>query len=127
MQNIQWIARLLTHTASVALVLAFLYWLIGRMSPGAKTFWLGVFSDDGVPSFSRVATGILVIACVVWDSYLCFVNHSLPDFSGQALLIGTPYGLNVSAKAVSKLRNPDGSSSTTVTSTTVQQSESSKT
>ncbi|HLZ08810.1 MAG TPA: hypothetical protein VKT80_09505 [Chloroflexota bacterium] len=120
MQNIQWIARLLTHSASVALILAFLYWLISKMSPGAKAFWLGVFSDEGTPSFSRVATGILVVACVVWDSYLCFVNHALPDFSGQALLIGTPYGLNVSAKAVSKLRNPDGSSSTTVTSTTVQ-------
>lgn len=118
---IAWVTRASVHTAWISLVLAFVYWLISKMSPGAKAFWTGVFSDEGVPSFSRVATGILVIACVVWDSYIYFVNHAPPDFAGQALLIGTPYGLNVGTKAISKIRNPDGSSSTTVTSTTVQQ------
>jgi hypothetical protein len=73
-------------------------------------FWIGVFSDDGAPSFSRVASGFIMLACVAWDSILIFHNlhsptgvYALPDFSGQCLLIAVPYGLNVTGKAIGKI------------------------
>jgi hypothetical protein len=99
-----WISRILVHAATIAVLMWLFYLLVARMSDRAKLFWVGVFSDEGTPSFSRIATGLIVLACIVWDTYLVFTNHALPDFSGQALLIGTPYGLNVAGKTVTKMR-----------------------
>lgn len=98
-----WLIKVLVRSATVTAIVAALYFLVSKMSPAAKKFWIEVFSDDGMASFSRVATGVLILACVVWDSFLVFHNAALPDFSGQALLIGTPYGLNVGGKAIAKV------------------------
>lgn len=98
-----WLIKVLVRSITITFIVALLYFLVSKMSPGAKAFWIGVFSDDGTPSFSRVATGLLILACIVWDSFLVFHNGTLPDFSGQALLIGTPYGLNVGGKAIAKV------------------------
>lgn len=111
-----WLVKFLVRTGTIALVGVGLYWLASKMSPGAKAFWLGVFSDGGDPSFSRVASILILIACLAWDSlYVYATMHDkahgiqLPDWeqlSGQALLIGVPYGLNVGGKAVAMLRSP---------------------
>jgi hypothetical protein len=66
-----------------------------------KPFWRGVFSEpDGAPSFSRVATAVIVAFAVGWVTALVRMNHQLPDFGGLALLIGTLYGVNKVAGAV---------------------------
>jgi hypothetical protein len=63
-------------------------------------FWRGVFSEpDGTPSFSRVATGLLVSFACGWVTAIVWKNHALPDFAGLALFIGTLYGSNKLATA----------------------------
>jgi hypothetical protein len=57
-------------------------------------FWKGVFSDNGSPSFSRVATGLIVAFSCGWVTHIVWTSHALPDFAGLALFIGTLYGLN---------------------------------
>ena len=70
----------------------------------AKTegpFWRGVFSEaDGTPSFSRVATAVIVAFAVGWVTALVRTNHQLPDFGGLVLLIGALYGVNRAAWAM---------------------------
>jgi len=64
-------------------------------------FWRGVFSEaDGTPSFSRVATAVIVAFSMGWVTALVRVNHQLPDFGGLVLLIGALYGVNKVAGAV---------------------------
>jgi hypothetical protein len=58
-------------------------------------FWKGVFSDNGNPSFSRVATGIALVAVICWITHIVRHLHAMPDFSGPSLFVGTLYGLNV--------------------------------
>lgn len=68
-------------------------------------FWRGVFSEsDGTPSFSRVATAVIVGFAMGWITALVRVNHQLPDFGGLVLLIGTLYGVNKVSAAVA-MRN----------------------
>jgi hypothetical protein len=45
-----------------------------------KDFVLGVFSDGGAPSFSRVATGVVVGFACGWVTAIVRVTHVLPDF-----------------------------------------------
>ena len=60
-----------------------------------KEFWIGVFSEPGGgPSFSRVATGVLVAFAAGWVTSVVLHNHALPDFGGLAIFIGTLYGVN---------------------------------
>lgn len=64
-------------------------------------FWRGVFSEaDGTPSFSRVATAVIVGFAMGWVTALVRVNHQLPDFGGLVLLIGSLYGVNKFSTAV---------------------------
>ena len=72
---------------------------------GFKGFWRGVFSEpDGTPSFSRMASGLIVAFACGWVSHLVWHNHALPDFAGLALFIGTLYGTN---KLAGALKKPD--------------------
>ena len=58
-------------------------------------FWRSVFSEsDGTPSFSRVATAVIVGFSMGWVTALVRTNHQLPDFGGLVLLIGALYGVN---------------------------------
>jgi ABC-type uncharacterized transport system permease subunit len=60
-----------------------------------SNFWRGVFSEpDGTPSFSRVATAMIVGFAMGWVTALVRMNHQLPDFGGLVLLIGALYGVN---------------------------------
>jgi hypothetical protein len=66
-------------------------------------FWKGVFSEaDGTPSFTRVASGMLLAFACGWVSCLVYRNNALPDLGGLALLIGTPYGLNKLSQAAAQ-------------------------
>ena len=67
-----------------------------------STFWRSVFSEpDGTPSFSRVATAVIVAFAMGWVTTLVRLNHQLPDFGGLVLLIGALYGVNKVSAAVS--------------------------
>lgn len=57
-------------------------------------FWKGVFSDNGSPSFSRVATGFALCFACGWVTAIVMKNHALPDFMGLVAFIGVLYGLN---------------------------------
>ena len=60
-----------------------------------SNFWRSVFSEsDGTPSFSRVATAVIVGFSMGWVTALVRLNHQLPDFGGLVLLIGALYGVN---------------------------------
>lgn len=73
----------------------------------AKEFWQKALSEaDGVPSFSRVTTGVLVICAAGWVTHLVLHNHALPDFGGLSLFLGTLYGLNKVATAMDSLNGP---------------------
>lgn len=64
-------------------------------SKAASPFWRGVFSEsDGTPSFSRIATAVVVAFSVGWVTELVGRLHSLPDFAGLSCFIGTLYGVN---------------------------------
>lgn len=66
-----------------------------------KPFWRRVFSEpDGTPSFSRVATGLIVAFSLGWVTSLVRMNHALPDFGGLVLFIGALYGVNKIGAAV---------------------------
>lgn len=58
-------------------------------------FWRGVFSDNGQPSFSRIFTGILVAASIVWVSMIVWRDHKLPDFGGLIAFVPVLYFINV--------------------------------
>jgi hypothetical protein len=68
-------------------------------------FWRGVFSEsDGTPSFSRIATAVVVAFSVGWVTELVGRMHSLPDFAGLSCFIGTLYGVNKISTAFSRDR-----------------------
>lgn len=69
-------------------------------------FWRGVFSDGNQPSFSRVATGLIVAFSCGWVSHIVWHNHSLPDFAGLALFVGTLYGLNRASTLMENKQQP---------------------
>lgn len=116
---------LILRAAIVGVFIAVLYWMAEHMSPGAASFWKGVLSDSGNPSWSRVASSLLLIACVTWDTVFLFRTSMLPDggtLSAQALFISSPYLINTGGKAATMLATrqpappapPNGGDTTTV-------------
>jgi hypothetical protein len=74
-------------------------------APTAARFWRGVFSEaDGSPSFSRIATAVVVAFAVGWTSELVRLNHALPDFGGMTCFVGTLYGVNKLSAALGRDR-----------------------
>lgn len=73
-------------------------------------WWSAVFSEgpDGHPSFSRVATAVLVSFSMGWVTHIVWETHALPDFAGLALLIGTLYGLNQAKEVANKVMDQRG-------------------
>jgi hypothetical protein len=60
-----------------------------------KQFWYYVFSEpNGNPSFSRVATAIVLCFALTWVSVIIKWSHELPDFAGLVGFIGVLYGIN---------------------------------
>jgi len=97
-----WLAKTLIKVSVGGGLLVVFYWLVGKMSESAKTFWVGVFSDGGVPSFSRVATGLIVVVALGWITYIVYQTRVIPDVGGVVLLASTLYGVNVAGSAAAK-------------------------
>lgn len=65
-------------------------------------FWREAFSeDDGVASWSRIGSGVALLAVIVWVTHIVMKTHALPDFSGATFFISALYGTN-KASEVSK-------------------------
>jgi hypothetical protein len=61
-------------------------------------FWKKVFCEqDGTPSFSRVATGLLVAFACGWVTHVVAHSHQIPDSSlllGLGAFMSVLYGAN---------------------------------
>jgi hypothetical protein len=55
---------------------------------------LAFCEQDGMPSFARVCTALMVICALFWVTYLVIHNKALPDLGGAALFITVLYGTN---------------------------------
>jgi hypothetical protein len=61
-----------------------------------------VFSEEGQGSFSRVASGLHVVAGLAWVSHFVWHTHVLPDaatMAGLSAFVVAPYGANKFANA----------------------------
>lgn len=74
-------------------------------------FIRGVFSDNGAPSFSRVAAGFVVLMAGIWGTVIVLRTGTMPELGGLALFVGVLYGTNVGANAI-KGRNGNGNGGT---------------
>lgn len=93
---------LLIRAAMIAVFVWLAYEMASHMSADAANFWKGVLSDSGVPSWSRVASSLLLIACITWDTIFLFRTGTLPDsgsLTAQALFMSSPYVINTTGKA----------------------------
>lgn len=58
-------------------------------------FLKGVFSEpDGTPSFSRIASGIIIACAIAWVTFIVLTKFVIPELSGLATLVGALYGAN---------------------------------
>ncbi len=72
-----------------------------------KPFWVWVFCEqDGTPSFSRVATGIIVAFALGWVTRIVCKSNILPDFAGLSLFVTVLYGANVARAWATKDQAP---------------------
>ena len=108
---------ILARAAIAALFLWLAYRMGEHMSEASAKFWKGVLSDNSTPSWSRVASSLLLLACIYWDTLYELRAGKLPDagiYAAQALFIVSPYGINVSGKAAAMLAGrPPGLASPT--------------
>ena len=100
-----WLVYFLAKAGIAAFLLAGLYFVLGHIPERGKKFIEGVFSDGGNPSFSRVATAVLLTACLWWDTYFLYKMKALPDFGGQIAFVTLIYGVNVAGSTVAKFSN----------------------
>jgi len=67
---------------------------------------------DGSGSYSRTSGFLIIVAVILWGSYLVIHNHAMPDLAGAAALVGSAqaaYGVN---KVMNK-KNDGGPDATT--------------
>jgi|GEM_PF-3144590 len=100
-----WLVYFLAKAGIAAFLLAGLYFVLSHIPERGKKFLEGVFSDGGNPSFSRVATAVLLTACLWWDTYFLYKMKALPDFGGQIAFVTLIYGVNVAGSTVAKFSN----------------------
>jgi hypothetical protein len=72
---------------------------------GLGKFLRGLFSEDnGVPSFSRIASGLIILSVLVWVTFIVIRDWKMPDLSGAAMFlsgsIGALYSVNKVATAI---------------------------
>lgn len=79
-----------------------------------KKFLREAFSENGVGSFSRVASGIHMVAGIAWVSHVVWHAHALPSgdsLAGVAAIMVAPYGANRLSSAIAALRGNGGGGS----------------
>jgi hypothetical protein len=72
-------------------------------------FIKGALSESpGVPSYSRLASGVIVLAVISWVSYVVFKTDALPDLSGALFFltggVGIHYGTNKASEIIAAVR-----------------------
>lgn len=71
-------------------------------------FLKSVFSEDGQGSYSRFMGGMIVIATLVWLTFLVIKTKVMPDLSGPTAFIsissGTHYLTNKASDIASAIR-----------------------
>lgn len=75
------------------------------------TFWRGVFSDSGEPSFSRVISAVLVGFSCGWVTAIVYNSHHLPDATQLGALgafMVLFYATNRGTTAFGKQQPPNG-------------------
>jgi len=97
-----WLVYFLAKASVATFLIAILYFALGRIPERGKKFIEGVFSDEGTPSFSRVASAFLLMACIWWDTYFLTKLHAMPDFGGQITFVSLIYGMNVAGRTAAK-------------------------
>ena len=66
-------------------------------------FLLGLFlDDDGAPSFSRMATAVILAFSLGWVTRVVLATNQLPDMLGLAAFLTALYGSNVLASAIDR-------------------------
>ena len=66
-------------------------------------FFLGIFLDsDGLPSFSRVATAVILVFSFYWVSRIVVLTGQFPDMTGLTGFMAVLYGSNVVASAMDR-------------------------
>lgn len=61
----------------------------------APKLWTAFTISDGREwSWSRLTCTVLLVASIVWGSYIVWFEKKIPDFTSVALLIGAIYGVN---------------------------------
>ncbi len=68
----------------------------------SASFWREAYSDNGVGSFSNVATTALILAVLTWDTYLVITKGVLPNLSEQAIFIPVLYTVKKAAAVFQK-------------------------
>jgi hypothetical protein len=120
-QLLGWIVRSLGHSSIAIFWLYVLYFSISHMSDGAKKFLADAHSDNGVASWSRIAGSVILVAEMAWVSFMVYINHAIPDLSGLALLLVSPYGINVVGKTGTMIATSITTANTTTTANSNKQ------
>lgn len=61
----------------------------------------GLFREpDGKPSFSRIASAVILAATLVWSSYIVIETQKIPDLLGVTALVSSLYAVNRIGNAV---------------------------
>ena len=63
-------------------------------------FIKGVFMDCGQPSFSRCASGLIVLASVGWVTFLVCKDGKMPDMAGITAYVSAALAVLYSANKV---------------------------
>jgi hypothetical protein len=113
-----WLVYFLAKAGIAAFLLAGLYFVISHIPERGKKFIEGMFSDGGSPSFSRVATAVLLACMIWWDTYFLYktlaliaaghqisIKEAMPDFFGQIAFVAMIYGVNVTGSTLAKFSN----------------------
>jgi len=58
------------------------------------SFLREVFSEDGQGSYSRSASGTIVLAVLAWVTYIVIKTHAIPDLTGPAWFLVTGTGIH---------------------------------
>ena len=91
------------------LVVGLLFW----HHAGSMSFWAGVFSEGGKPSYSRVASAFALIVSLSWISWEIRASTSMADVSMLireigpflAIVLGLTYGVNKVGGTIVGIKN----------------------
>ncbi len=65
-----------------------------------------IFSEPNGPlSFSRVASGVVLVFAIIWVSYVVLTRYVIPDVVGLAGVLGALYGANQLGNLLNKKDN----------------------